>query len=317
MTRLTVSIATRDWDHLTPILLGDVTSERIDLRITRLGTLLPAVREPDGFDGAETSLSRYVALRSAGEERIVGIANFVMRGFRHRCILVPQDSPMTRLSDLKGGRIGVTGWHDTGNIWTRVALADAGVHIHNARWFAGRLTGDHPITDRLRGYGKAGLIEPCPNETPMVDLLLQGDLDAVCTPFLPEQCFGPHPTLRPLLRDVVAAEQAWFHRRGFIPGHHMITLRSDFVRTHPWVPAEVNRLLDLSRKIWSARRRKYAETSPWILDELLRASHVIPYSADDSGFEANRAMLSAFCDALDTQGILSPRIDDGMLFDPM
>lgn len=315
MARLTITLATRDWDHLTPLLLGDVTSERLDLQITRLGSLLAAVREPDQFDAVETSLSRYAALRAAGEDRITGIPHFIMRGFRHRCVLVAKDSPLTRLSQLKGARIGVTGWHDTGNIWTRVALADAGVGVEDAHWFAGRLTADHPITDRLRGYGRPGRIEPCPDEAPMVDLLANGGLDAICTPFMPEGSFGPEAPLRPLLPDVIGAEAAWFAKVGFVPGHHMVSIRSEVLRREPWVAAEISRLLDRSRAVWLAKRRKYAETSPWLLEELLRAARTIPDSAETSGVAANQPMLAAFCDALAVQGILPARLDPARLFD--
>ena len=63
-----------------------------------------------------------------------------MRGFRHRCIITSRASPVARLEELKGGRIGVTGWQDSGNNWTRAALAQAGVVIEDVRWYAGRLT---------------------------------------------------------------------------------------------------------------------------------------------------------------------------------
>ncbi|WP_226341172.1 type 2 periplasmic-binding domain-containing protein [Gemmobacter serpentinus] len=315
MARLTVTLATRDWDHLTPLLLGDVISDRLDLRITRLDSLLPAVRDPDPFDAVETSLSRYVALRVAGEDRIIGIPHFIMRGFRHRCVLVARNSPLTCLSQLKGARIGLTGWHDTGNIWTRAALSDAGVGIEDARWFAGRLTADHPITDRLRGYGRPGRIEPCPDEVPMLDLLASGALDAICTPFMPAGSFGPDAALRPLLPDVVAAESAWFARSGYIPGHHMISIRREVAQREPWIAAEISRLLDQSRAVWRAKRRKYAETSPWLLDELLRAARAIPDGTEASGAAANQAMLAAFCDALAEQQILPARPDPASLFD--
>lgn len=315
MSRLAVSIATRDWDHLTPLLLGDVTSDLVDLRVTRLDTLLPAVREADAFDGVETSLSRYALLRAAQDDRVAGIANFVMRGFRHRCILVANYSPLTQLAMLRGGRIGVTGWHDSGNIWTRAALRDAGVGVEDAKWFVGRLTSAHPIADRLRGYGRAGRIEACPGDAPMLDLLTGGQLDAVCTPFWPEACYGANPPFRPLLSDFVDVERAAFARTGFVPGHHMITFRSDFARAHPWVLAEVSRLLDLSRQVWRMRRRKYAETSPWLIDELLRAARTLPDGADASGAAANRPMLAAFCDALLTQSIISTPLAVEALFD--
>ena len=57
-------------------------------------------------------------------------------------------------SQLRGKRIGVTGWRNSGNTWTRAALRREGVSVEDAFWIAGRLAAEHPIVNRLDGFGR-------------------------------------------------------------------------------------------------------------------------------------------------------------------
>lgn len=312
MTQVTLKVATRDWDYLTPLILGEVRSDRLRLDVDRVGTLVG--KAGGAYDAAETSFSRYVSARADGDDSIVGVPNFIMRGFRHRCVIVRADSTLTKLAELKGKRIGVTGWRDSGNTWTRAALRREGVGVEDAMWFAGRLTAAHPVTDRLDGFDRPGRIEAMPGEEPMMEALARGALDAVFTPFMPEGYFSPASDFRQLLPDFVAAERSYFDDVGYIPGMHMITITAEVNEAHPWAGAEISRMIDESRRIWTAKRRKYADTSPWMLDELLRAARDLPENVDESGIEVNRRMIDDFGHELHMQGILDRALTTDDLF---
>ncbi len=311
---VSIRIATRDWDYLTPLILGDVTSPRLAVEVERVGTLIPDLATDPKYDAAEVSFSRYVSTMAKGTDSIVGLPCFIMRGFRHRCVIVKEDSPLERLADLAGKRIGVTGWRDSGNTWTRAALRREGVGVEDAFWFAGRLTAQHPITDRLDGFGRPGRIEAAPGERPMMELLAEGELDAVFTPFMPDGFFGPGSGFRQLLRDFRAAERAYFDDVGYVPGMHLVAVKAAVAEEHPWLPAELARLVDESQRVWTAKRRKYAETSPWVIEELIRAGRDLPPSWNDSGIDANCRMIDDFAAELHEQGILSERISADALF---
>ena len=138
---LKIRMKSRDWDFWTPLLLGDVTSDTIDLELTRVQSLIDNVADDPDCEAAEMSLSRYAMRRSAGTDRnLVGIPFFIMRGFRNRCILTSDDSPITTLSDLRGKRIGLSGWQDSGNTWTRALLLgrSGGFHSVDAFPYYGR-----------------------------------------------------------------------------------------------------------------------------------------------------------------------------------
>ena len=102
---LSLRLALRDWDYMTPLVLGDVSSPKLDIKVDRVGTLLSHVGKSDDYDVAEMSFSRYTQLRIDGDESVVGIPNFIMRGFRHRCIITRKDGPITELGQLAADHV--------------------------------------------------------------------------------------------------------------------------------------------------------------------------------------------------------------------
>ncbi|WP_201864840.1 ABC transporter substrate-binding protein [Microvirga soli] len=311
---LTLRLALRDWDYMTPLVLGDVQSPRLDVRVDRVGTLISNVGHDPAYDAAEMSFSRYAQLRHDGDDSVVGMPNFIMRGFRHRCIITRKESSIRQLSDLAGKKIGVTGWRDSGNTWTRAAIRREGVEIDDAMWYAGRLTEAHPITDRLDGFGRPGRIEAAPGEQPMVDLLKNGGLDAIFTPFMPPGFFDQDSPFRQVLDDFRAAEVTYFHEVGYVPGMHLIGFKAQIVQENPWVMDELSELIDASQRMWLQKREKYADTTPWMIDELRRCAADLPPSWNTSGLEANEAMISDFANELHAQKILSRQLTPGDLF---
>ncbi|GBQ69354.1 hypothetical protein AA103196_2190 [Ameyamaea chiangmaiensis NBRC 103196] len=302
--RPVIRLALRDWDYLTPILLGEVTSDRYDIRVTPVGTLLPTVDGNPDYEGAELSFSRYVRDHAAGTARDHGVPYFLMRGFRHRCILTRKSHGADTVADLRGRAIGVTGWPDSGNTWTRAILRREGIGVENARWYAGRLTESHPVVDRLSGFGRPGVIEAAPDERPLMDLLNEGFLDAVFTPFLPPGFFDASSPFRHLTPDFKTAELAYYQQVRYVPGMHILGLRSDVVARYDDVEDEVCALLDRSKAMWSAKRVKYADTTPWLLNDFATIARAFDPDWDAAGLDANTSMINDFCDELKAQAII-------------
>ncbi len=100
------------------------------------------------------------------------------------------------------------------------------------------------------------------------------------------------------------AECAYYDDVGYVPAHHLVGVKADVFREHPWVGDELTRLIHESQAMWTAKRHKYAETSPWVLEELILAARALAFDWNDSGVEKNRAMIAGFADEVHLQGVL-------------
>lgn len=312
--KLAIRLALRDWDTMTPLALGDVASERLDIRLERVAALPDNLATDARYDASEMSLSRYTLARGRGENVVFGVPNFIMRAFRHRCVIAARDSKPTRLADLRGGRIGLAGWQDSGNTWTRAALAREGVGIEDAHWIVGRLAADHPSIDRLGRYGRPGRIETLAGDPPILQLLLEGKLDAVFSPFMPAGFYGPAAKYRHLVTDLRATERAYFAAVGYVPGIHILGIKADLVAQDPWLAKELSDLLDASKLMWRDKRRRYAETTPWIIDELGQSARDLPDTWEASGLAANHCMISDFIAQGREQGLTEASLTPEALF---
>lgn len=298
-----IRFAVRDWDYVTPLLLGDIKSDTLQIDIERVNTL-PDDFMSAGYDACEVSFSRYAQARARGEQNVVAVPNFLMRGFRHRCVIVNKNSSSKSFADLKGKNIGVTGWQDSGNIWTRAALANGGPKIEEAFWYAGRLTEAHPIEDRLGKFAEKDRIMAMPKEQPLMDALSDGFLDAVCTPFMPQGFFDSESAYRHLISDFRAAESAYYKLVGYVPGIHVLAFNARLITQKPWIAQELSHLLDKAQNVWLEKRRKYAETTPWIIDDLGYSACVLAPEWNKSGLENNRKMITDFLAQMFAQGII-------------
>lgn len=314
MNKTKIRLAVRDWDYLTPLVLGDVASDSVDLEITRVSALSKDLATEPEFDGGEFSFARYARGIANGSNALFGVPHFLMRAFRQRCIITTVDSPLTNVEQLVGKRIGVTGWPDSGNTWTRAILRQVAINVEDVKWYAGRLTETHPILDRLGGYGRPGLIEPMPGELPLVDGLRAGLLDAVFTPFMPPGFFDHGSDLRSLIPDYRSAEVSYYRSVGYVPGIHILCLKRDFVQRNPSVPDALSALIDESSKVWLEKRRKYADTTPWIVDELARTARELSPVWNKNGLPHNARMISDFAAELCAQGVVSRVLSSDELF---
>lgn len=304
-------IALRDWDHLTPLLMGEVDLSPLrgagyELDITRVPAL-PALND-DRFDAAEISMSGYIRAIATGAPTRTAVPHLLMQSFRHRCIIVGRDSALHHPEQLRNGRIGLTGWPDSGNTWTRAVLAEHGVGIAEATWVVGRLTAQHPVIDRLGGFGRPGHIV-ARDDKPLVDQLNDGELDAVLTPFMPNGFYSPHSPWRPLFRNVRSVESAYYERHGFVPGMHLLGVDHELIASGA---AELLvQALCASRQLWTDRRQKYGDTSLWLTEDLRHEATNLRQDWWHPGLERHQGMVTEFLAEQVAQGLLEsvPSLD--------
>jgi 4,5-dihydroxyphthalate decarboxylase len=294
-----------------PLALGEIGHGYVNVRLFET---TPDLWTRSDLDGGETSFSRYVRARAEGDDRVVALPVFLMRGFRHRCILVRRDSPAFDPADLEGACIGLTGWPDGGNTWTRAVLREAGVGVPDASWRVGPLTADHPVLDRIGGVAVGDNVQHTPGDAPLVDLLATGDLDAMMTPFMPPGFYYPGSPFRPLYADTRTAEIEYFGRHGFVPGIHLLALRSDVLRRAPEAAQRLVDLFEAAKRISRLRRDKLMDVTPWHNEDIALATRVIGSDWMPFGFAGDRGMVRAFQVELVAQGLLTRPVLERELF---
>jgi len=296
MPDLRVTMTLRAYDQVCPLLLGDVPTPGIELSIDHRAPM--TLQMPEGLDIAEVSFNRYVLGRARGDRNLIGIPAFILQGFRHRNFFVRADSPLQRLSELKGMRLGSNSWPDSGTMWARAAMRDAGVEVDDVRWVIGTLDEATPTKPPSPNDASppAGARYLGPGET-LLDELRAGRIDAVTTAFAPDEVFRQGGWLRRLVQNYPEVEADYRRRTGIYPAFHIMAARRDFAEQQPEALLAVYRALQDSYRQWIVKLRKFAEASPWAMSEhetMLREfdGHAQPFGVASPSL---RRMLSAIC----------------------
>lgn len=305
-------LALRDWDWLTPLRLGEVPGAE-DVSVAIVDDLPEGLVLDSAFDAVEMSLAQAAQRVDRGDRSVVALPCFPMRGFRHRCGLVRGDSEIRDFTKLQNRIIGMTGWQDTGSVWIRGILAEAGVTPDTASFRIGKVNAADPAPSALPLGVAASVAAIGPDEN-LLDLLLEGRIDALFAPFPPAALYRQCPSIRTLLPDVVAVEAEWARRAGFVPGLHVIGLRRETLEARPDLARRIPALLDGARAAWQARRRRYVETTPWLSEALAKAARLLPDGWDASGLGPNRKMTSEFLGLLHMQGLIRRKLTPSDLF---
>lgn len=308
MTNLKLTLAGYPWDFLTPLLTGEVAPEGIDLSYDTGRGLGPVTDDP-AVAGGEGSLGRFMLDVSKGDRSFVGLPIFPMFAFRHRCFLVKRGTVINDLKDLEGKRVGMDGWPNSGNTWTRVTLRQAGVDIWKINWVIAPVDGPPDAGHGHLASGSPPNVTAGPAGKSLVDLVLSGDLDVLVAAFMPRGFFQPDSPIVHMIPDYRAAERAYYREHGYIPAHHLIKLHREVVERDPWVFTSLMAAFTASKRLWVERRRHLADTTPWLLQDLVDTAHEFGDDWQPYGLEPNLKMLTDFCQDQHAQKLVAAPVD--------
>jgi 4,5-dihydroxyphthalate decarboxylase len=313
MADLDVNMILRAYDQLCPLHLGDVPTPGIRLKLDRHSPLTLVF--PEGTDVAEVSFNRYVGGYAKGDDSLVGLPAFVLRGFRHRNFFVRSDSKLQKLSDLKGKRVGTNSWPDTGTMWCRIAMVDAGVGIEDVQWVLGTLDPKNPSkppspNDAQPPKGARFLTG---SETLLAELEA-GRIDCVTTAKAPAEVFKKGGAIRRLVQNYPEVEADYHRRTGVYPGFHVVAVRRAFAEKHPKAVMTIYEAMQKSWSLWEDKVKWFAEDSPWAMKEMELLGTDF---ADDAVFgmsAANQRMVETICREQHAQGLVPKAADPKALF---
>ena len=235
-TTVELTLACGDYEITRPLKEGAVKPDGIDLKVvtamdspTRHWRFLRN-RE---FDMAEVSSSSYIAARDNGLA-FRAIPVFPHRRFRHGFVFINTGKGISKPADLVGKKVGVKFFLNSAALWLRGILQhDYGVPFRSIDWFTEL---DEDIAEaRLEGVR----ITRVPKGRTIVDMLLDGELDAVLHPDLIAPLRERDPRVGRLFPDYKADEAAWFKKTGIFPIMHVLGIRQEIVEKYPWVPVNM------------------------------------------------------------------------------
>ncbi|MFF7329531.1 hypothetical protein [Streptomyces sp. NPDC008150] len=213
----THTIAVRDYAHTIPLKTGQRAVGDLSVDFPEIEPIHrafgPMVRELR-FDVAEMAIATYLQAWEQGKE--ISLLPIVMSGrLHHNTLAQLPDGRIGHPSELVGRRVGVRAYSQTTGLWVRGILKeDYGVDADRITW----VTTEGPHVEEY--------VEP-PNvertSSTLKDLLHDGDIAAMIG----------GSGLVPVVQDWQEAERAWFDRHATVPINHMLTVRTDLLRSDP------------------------------------------------------------------------------------
>jgi 4,5-dihydroxyphthalate decarboxylase len=318
MSKLRLSIAIGDYDHTREVISGRVGVEGVDL----ISSLLPAEEVFHRFsrhrewDLSEMSMGRYSAMRSQGDDSVIALPVFLSRVFRHSMFYVREGSGMTRLADLAGKRIGIPEWAQTAGVYGRgLLMHEAGLAIEDIAWVQAG------VNDPGREEMVKLTLPPSINLVRLRDktlngMLLAGEIDAAMTA-RPPAALG-QGVVR-LIGNAQAEERDYYRRTGIYPIMHVLTMRAEVFRQHPWVAMNLLKAFEQAKQRSIARLLDITAAAaplPWLVQFAQETADLFGPDFWPYGVEPNRRTLENFLRFAHEQSVCARLLAPEELFPP-
>ena len=320
MTRLRLSLACWDYDRTRALIDGTVQPNGIDL----VNVVLPPMEtftrmlRFNEFHISEMSLASYTILKAQGKNPFIAIPVFLSRFFRHSCIYIHTGAHIRRPEDLIGKRIGVPQYQFTAAVFARGMLHhDYGVTPESVHWLWGgqeEPNSSNATSFTLPDHIRLDLI---PSGKTLSQMLENGEIDALITPFFPSPFLHGSPKVKRLFEDHKTVEADYFRRTRIFPIMHTVVIRNGVLAENPWVAPSLYKAFAEAKA--RAEHELYETDAlkvmlPWMLDAVEETWSMMGHDFWPYGIESNRVTLNALIQYLVEQGLIEHAIPLEELF---
>lgn len=248
MSKLRLTVACGDYDIVRPLKENHVEADGLELIF--LSEMGPRERHwrmgrNHEFDVCEENVGAYYMMRDQGQP-LIAIPVFLHRRFRHGFVFVNTAAGIREPKDLNGKVVGGTNFQPAANIWMRGILEETYAVDHRSiTWLVDR-------SEDISFVPPPGLrIEMKKSDTPLSDMLANGDIPAMISPTLPRPYVQGDKRIARLFPNYKDIEIAYFKQTGIFPIMHVTTIKQEVVEKYPWA------LINLVKAFEKAKQLAY------------------------------------------------------------
>ena len=314
-SRLQLTIACDDFDHIRALMDGTVKPQGIDIifitELTNPERHGRMVRDL-AFDVCELNMPTYLVARDAGVP-ITAIPVFLFRKFRHGHVFVNPQAGIASPKDLIGKQIGSTTLQPASNVWINGILQEHhGVPFREQTWVLEREE-DAPFTPPpwLK-------IERVPSGKTALSMLLNGELPAMMTPQTPKPILDGDERIARLFPDCVERERTYYKETGIFPIMHVTAIKNEIVERYPWVPMMLCRAFEEAKHLAYQRMANVRVVPlPWFAAHWEEERKLFGPDPWAYGLgESNRKVIDTAVRYANEQGLTSRRMSIDEMFVP-
>jgi 4,5-dihydroxyphthalate decarboxylase len=323
MTRLRLTLACGDYDRTRALHEGTIRPDGIELTYLRLPveeTFFRMMRHRE-FEVAEMSLSSYVVSMQQDPSPFVALPVYTSRMFRHGGVFCHRGSGIVEPTDLKGKRVGTPEYQLTAGVWMRGILEEHhGVAVDSMTYVTGGQESPGRIEKARLSLPETVAVEHAPAGRTLSAMLVDGEIDALCTPRTPQPVLDGDPRVHRLFDDVVDLERAYFADTGIFPIMHVVVIRRDVYEQYPWVAQSLYKAFLAAKAEASTRLHDSSALAfmlPWMIQQVEHAEQVLGQDFWSYGLQAdNRRALETFLRYHHDQGLSRRLFTPEELFAP-
>jgi len=309
---LPLTLACWDYDRTRALFDGRVKPDGIDLdiKVMRPRQIFPRMLERQEFHVSELSFASFVSLKARGQCPFVALPVALSKIFRHSCIYVRPGAGIASPQDLRGNRVGTTQYGASAVVFMRGMLQDDyGVRPQDVHWFMGGL--DAPTQPPLIPLNLPADIrlDYLKGDATLEAMMEAAELDALFSVYIPSIFLKGSPSIARLWPNFKAVETDYYRRTGIFPVMHIVAIREDVHREHPFVAASLYQAFCAARDVAVAGLYDSDAlhlTLPFLLDHVEEARRVFGPDFWAYGVAPNRPAFAAMGRYVHEQG-LAPR----------
>ena len=299
MTDLRLSLAISDYEHARDLVHGVVKANGIDLvsQVFQVEEIFFRFTGHREWDLAELSMAKYVNFRSAEMPLVTAIPVFPSRVFRQSSLYVRDDSPLTRAEDLAGKKVGIPEWAQTAGVYAGGWLMhQVGIPLRDIEWVQGGVNEPGRV-EKIDLKLPDGVVYRSVPDRSLTEMLLAGDIDAIMTAHSPTPFERGEDTIRQLLPDWHALEEAYFRETGIFPIMHVIAIRQETFEANPWIAMNLLTAFETAKRRSMDRALTFTASRfpiPWGFLHAARSKELFGEDPFPYGIEDNRTTLEAY-----------------------